>query len=276
MKKRLVLLILIVTYSFLQMDCKDDPPVVPPATPPVYAQSIFLSAADSGLTEISLTLSISDTLPPRGFSLYRNNSQILTGSLFGRETVLVDTAVQINTTYVYSVFRTDHSVKKDSSRSVMISTLDTTSHNYTFTFDTLGGAASSIFYDVAIINDTLAYAVGEIFLKDSTGKIDPFLYNFAQWNGREWKVGRITVSYRGNEIIERIYSIFAFSPSDIWLSNGVPIHGDGKKWNQYHLFDMGVLSSNDGIIQNMWGRSTGKMFFVGRAGTIVIYNGTGW
>ncbi len=262
--------------GLLALQCTDDPPVIPPNDPPVYAQSIFLSAADSGLTEISLTLSISDTLPPRGFSLYRNNAQILTGSLFGRETVLVDTAVQFNTSYVYSVFRTDHSSKKDSSKSVMISTLDTTSHNYIFSFDTLGDGASSILYDVAIINDTLAYAVGEIFLKDSTGKIDPFLYNFAQWNGREWKVGRITVSYRGNEIIERIYSIFAFSPSDIWLSNGVPIHGDGKKWNQYHLFDMGVLSSNDGIIQNIWGRSTGKMFFVGRAGTIVTYNGNGW
>ncbi|MBI3006249.1 MAG: hypothetical protein HYY49_12660, partial [Ignavibacteriales bacterium] len=41
---------------------------------------------------------------------------------------------------------------------------DTTSHNFTWTIDTVGDGNSSVLYDVAIINDTLAYAVGEIYL----------------------------------------------------------------------------------------------------------------
>jgi len=274
MKKRLVLLSLIVTYSFLQMDCKDDPPVVPPAKPPVYAQSIFLSAADSGLTEISLTLSISDTLPPRGFSLYRNNAQILTGSLFGRETVLVDTAVQFNTTYVYSVFRTDNSSKKDSSTSVVVSTLDTTSHNYTFTFDTLGGGASSILYDVAIINDTLAYAVGEIYLRDSTGKVDPLLYNLAKWNGKTWSLKRITVNFRGNFITPLIEGIMAFSATEIWLAGSLPLHGDGNTWT---IHDIRSISGLENIsVSRLWGLNPRSIYFVGRTGSILYYNGTGW
>jgi len=50
--------------------------------------------------------------------------------------------------------------------------LDTTSHNFTWTLQRLGGASGSVLYDVAIINDTLTYAVGEMYLNDSTGQID--------------------------------------------------------------------------------------------------------
>ena len=51
---------------------------------------------------------------------------------------------------------------------------DTTSHNFTFTqYDLGGNAGSSGFKDAAIVNDTLAYAVGEIYTTDSTGRPDP-------------------------------------------------------------------------------------------------------
>jgi hypothetical protein len=49
-------------------------------------------------------------------------------------------------------------------------TIDTTSHNFTWEFDTLGGGSSSAWYDDRIINDTLVYAVGGIFIRDSTGQ----------------------------------------------------------------------------------------------------------
>jgi hypothetical protein len=66
-------------------------------------------------------------------------------------------------------------------------TADTTSHNYTWQLELLGnGAGSGVFYDVAIINDTLAYAVGELYMKDSLGQDDPHAYNVARWNGRQW------------------------------------------------------------------------------------------
>ena len=48
---------------------------------------------------------------------------------------------------------------------------DTTSHNYAWQTFILGDGNSSVLYDAAIINDTLIYAVGEIYLKDSTGQL---------------------------------------------------------------------------------------------------------
>jgi hypothetical protein len=56
---------------------------------------------------------------------------------------------------------------------------DTTSHNFTWTLQKLGGASGSVLYDVAIVNDTLAYAVGEMYLNDSVGQNDPQPYNLA-------------------------------------------------------------------------------------------------
>jgi hypothetical protein len=57
---------------------------------------------------------------------------------------------------------------------------DTTSHNFSWEITQLGDGGGSSLYDVAIINDKLAYAVGEIRLKDSTGQWDPAIYNLVK------------------------------------------------------------------------------------------------
>ena len=45
---------------------------------------------------------------------------------------------------------------------------DTTSSNFTWTVDTIGGL-ESILYDRSVVNDTLPCAVGELFRKGSRG-----------------------------------------------------------------------------------------------------------
>lgn len=45
---------------------------------------------------------------------------------------------------------------------------DTTSSNFTWTVDTTGGPGS-ILYDCSVVNDTLPFAVGELFHKGSKG-----------------------------------------------------------------------------------------------------------
>ena len=46
---------------------------------------------------------------------------------------------------------------------------DTTSHNFTWQTFTFGEHSSSTLYDVAIINDSSIWAVGEIYMNDSLG-----------------------------------------------------------------------------------------------------------
>ena len=150
---------------------------------------------------------------------------------------------------------------------------DTTSHNWIFEQPQfLGDGASSVLHDVAIINDTLAYAVGEIRLKDSIGNWDPVIYNAAVWNGTEWKLKRITVNYNGNMITVPLEGIFAFSPTDIWVVGSFPIHGDGSSWTLYHLQNMGLSVS----VSKAWGKSTNDMYFVGLQGSIAHYFNGSW
>lgn len=60
--------------------------------------------------------------------------------------------------------------------------------------DNTPGASSSNLEDVVIVNDTLAYAVGCIYLMDEPGAVDPLCYNFLIWNGRMWDVSREAIS----------------------------------------------------------------------------------
>ncbi len=153
--------------------------------------------------------------------------------------------------------------------------LDTTSSNFTFQAFTFGNtsAGSSYLNDVAIINDTDIWVVGAIYLTDSTGQPDPFPYNAVHWDGKMWQQLKIAVQTNNGKVISPFYGIFAFSSNDIWISSGVPIHGDGETWTQYNLFDMGVLSQNDGYLTKIYGTSSSNIYFVGTQGTIAFYNG---
>jgi hypothetical protein len=48
--------------------------------------------------------------------------------------------------------------------------IDTTSHNFNFQTWRFGEYSSSTLYDVAIIDENNIWAVGEIYLNDSTGQ----------------------------------------------------------------------------------------------------------
>ncbi len=150
--------------------------------------------------------------------------------------------------------------------------MDTTSHDFTFETWTFGTIGSSVLYDVAIVNESCIWAVGEIYVADTSAN-GFTIYNAVYWDGSEWTLKRITVTHNGNLITPPLYGIFAFSETEIWLSAGVPIKGDGINWTQYHLFDMGVLNQNDGHLTKIWGSSSSDIYFVGALGTIVYFNG---
>jgi hypothetical protein len=160
--------------------------------------------------------------------------------------------------------------------------LDTTSHNFTWQTFTLGdGSGSSTLYDVAIINDTLAYAVGEIYKKDSLGNWDPNAYGLAIWNGRNWKPKRIMVQSQQGDVHSRVFTgINAFSPTDVWFGDGNAFHWDGQSafatayWiSGYPGNPTPVLGPNQGV-NKFWGTSSSNLYGVGVNGGIAYYNGS--
>ena len=152
---------------------------------------------------------------------------------------------------------------------------DTTSHNFTWVIDSLGDASGGTLYDIAIINDTLAYAVGEIYLRDSSGQIDPQAYNVAQWNGHVWNVFRIqflTVCGKASRTPYPAKAIFAFGSTDIWIA----MAGDQiTRWNGSAQTETMCLPFSFAI-NKLWGANANSMYAVGNGGNICYYDGTSW
>jgi hypothetical protein len=120
-----------------------------------------------------------------------------------------------------------------------------------------------VLYDVAIINDTTIWAVGEIYLKDSTGQVDPNLFNVAVWNGSGWRF------FRGP--LSPFNAVFAFGPQDIWAGTSAPYHWNGTSWTGYNV--TGIFG---GYIRKIWGTSSTDLYIVGTNGSIAHFDGTTW
>lgn len=146
---------------------------------------------------------------------------------------------------------------------------DTTSQNWIFdpAFDI--GSQGELF-DAAIINDTLAYAVGLFYLNDSTGQLDSLPYNLVKWNGNSWQPQRVSVNHNDTLITPTLEKVFPFSPTQIWLvGGGLPIYGDGSNWTAHDV-------PHPGYYSKAWGNSPSSMYFVGGVGAFTYFNGTSW
>lgn len=147
---------------------------------------------------------------------------------------------------------------------------DTTSHQIAWEVTTIGDGRSSVFNDVAIINDTLALAVGEIHVLDSTGQWTSPPYNFARWNGQIWKLSTTTATGYG---YGPLYSILAFGPNDVWVGSSIPEHWDGQQWT-FHGSTQGYQGGF--WIRRIWGTSSRDLLVVGDGGNLRRFDGTTW
>ncbi len=144
---------------------------------------------------------------------------------------------------------------------------DTTSHGFSWKAFTMGAEVdASMLSDVAIINDTLAYAVGAIYLRDSTtGRIDPQPYNLVRWNGHGWTFRKLSTG----GFPPPIKSIFAFNAHDIWF--GPWFHWNGQSFQEIRCDPM----FNGVCINAMWGDDSGAIFAVGTSGFVARRNAAG-
>jgi hypothetical protein len=253
------------------IDCREDATSPTPLT-------ISISAEDVGVTDAIIKLRAeSGEFGATSFQLRRNGKTIFTltppplvqHSIL--DTVVLDDSLSPNQSYTYKAYRMIATAAIDSSTPLTLTTMDTTSHNFTWQIDTLGDGNSSVLRDVAIINDTLAYAVGEIYKKDSTGQFETTMYNIAKWNGHDWKLERAYFYWQGQPYVTQLYSIFAFAEDDIWVGTGGPYHWDGHTWTTYNM--NGIFN---GVINKFWGTSSSNLFIVGTNGSIAHFNGSSW
>ncbi|MFI5252312.1 MAG: hypothetical protein ACHQQQ_07785 [Bacteroidota bacterium] len=229
-------------------------------------ENIHLSLVDASTTEVTLHIQADSMQYPWMLFLKR------TGDRWGWHSdwiysPSIDTVVTVDDNdpahdYYFRAYSYTGLDWIDSSAWIKVTTMDTTSHNFTWQRFTVGGIGSS-FYDVAIINDTCIIAVGEIYVQDSSGAF-PTLYNVARWNGTHWSLSMVGST--------KLQSIFVFSENDIWVGSSSPYHWDGTSWHGYQF-------SNplfNGYLTKMWGTDSSNIYIVGTNGSIAWYNGSLW
>ena len=190
----------------------------------------------------------------------------------GVDTLVTDTTVSPGSFNYYVAYRMVNGDVSDSSKTIQVRAMDTTSHDYSWVTFVLGAGNSSILRDVAIINDTLIYAVGEIYDYDSTGQVDQTAYNLAIWDGRSWRLRRLQFLTFCGQPYTSSYparSIFAFGPQDMWVTSGSQI----VRWygtSQSQPVCIPVSASR------LWGSYNKSLYAGGANGKLAWYNGTSW
>ncbi|MBI5474091.1 MAG: hypothetical protein HY961_17285 [Ignavibacteriae bacterium] len=257
--------------TFLAGSCKETPP-----EPPSSA-TLALTAEDASCTEA--WLKVTSTEVPATVRLLRDGQRTSDFRLQTSDSLVVNDGLLPKRTYAYQLQKlSSDSTVIETSASVQVTTMDTTSHDFAWQIDTLG-VTSSVLRDVAIISENDIWAVGELYFNDTTtGQLDPILYNVAHWDGTRWEIKRLLSDCRlywpncGPVFFtpSRGKAVFAFGPNDVWIVAGGVHHFDGTRWTEQRAI-VEIGSTN-----KMWGSSSRDLWFVGNAGLIIHYNGSVW
>lgn len=248
MKSRVVLLSLLITL----LACRDSPPGL-------EDQPITLRLEDASCTELWLHIQ-SQSRGSRGeVLLMRDGAQVRTFTFHGMDTLLLEEGLQPGRTYAYQAAQTGLVGAIGRSNLLQARTLDTTSHEFTFETTLLGDGNGSVLRDVVIVNDTLAFAVGAIHVRDSLGRWDPDVYNLAIWNGSTWSLRRLT--YQGSPPV--VHSVLQVSSDNVWLDPWF-------HWNGQQFQELPIDSALLGTTWNKMGTSlTSEIYVIGSNGSIV-------
>ncbi len=251
--------------------------VEPP--PPGEKATLTLKLEDVSCTETWIELTTTNLLtegePPTAIILKQNDVVRDTINLNNADTLLYVDSLLPNTNYTFQAAGLRSPASDVQSNSLNVTTMDTTSHDFTFESYTFGGTAgSSTLYDCAIISPQNIWCVGEIYVAD-TSQNGYTMYNAVHWDGNEWELERImfyTICGQQSRIAYPASSLFAFSENDIWIA----MEGD-----QIARLENNVQTETRCLpwsftITKIWGTSNEDLYVVGNNGNIVHYNGTLW
>ncbi len=264
--------IFIFIISFLNYNCNTTD------LPPAKNYTLKISLEDVSCTEAWLKLETENLDLPAQINLLVDDKLKSNYTISTNDTMLYVDSLLPNKTYnIHTSFQPINQTNVKSNE-VSVTTLDTTSHNFTWQSWTFGGelgAGSSYLNDAAIIDENNIWAVGAIYLKDSLGNPDPNAYNAVHWNGSDWELKRImfyTICGQQSRSSYPAKSIFAFNDNDILIAL------DGSQ----------IVKIENGIqtqilclpwsfsINKIWGTSSEDLYVVGNGGNIAHYDGISW
>jgi len=253
----------------IQCDTTEPPP---PPDGDKIKNTIAITTLWQDLNKIAINFTRSQLDTNRTFT-YKLKRKNPTGSetqflfmLLGTDTTFIDENLNRGMEYAYRAEAEEQEGKTiDTSKSLLVTTLDTTSHNINWTIDTLGQPGDFL-YDIWGLDESNVYAVGFVELQSGNSSI-------IKWDGIEW---RAFTNVGGVK-----YGIFGFSEASIFVvgessNRGIVAIWNGSQWTEYRSDYF--LARGDTVypLRSVWGSSPDDVWAVGDQGTIIHWNGSEW
>ncbi|MCK4577443.1 MAG: hypothetical protein KAU50_01555 [Candidatus Marinimicrobia bacterium] len=145
---------------------------------------------------------------------------------------------------------------------------NTTSHQFVWEVDTLDIIYSEL-DDMTAISKTDVWMVGYFNTRQSIDE-DSGLINAIHWDGLDYEMLQIPGRMYGDSLHpHQIYSVFALSIDDIWItfSTGAYGHWDGNVWRSE------LIGEARGGLLDIWGTSNDNLYFSGTNGSLTLFDG---
>jgi len=228
---------------------------------------------DALCTEAYLRLKLAYIDFPANVDLYVDKNKVNSFRTFSEDTVIMVENLLPKKSYTSYVRIYPAGGGEIVSNEVSFTTMDTTSNNFTWQIFEFGNFGTSILYDVAIINENDIWAVGEIYVAD-TSSTGYTIYNAVHWDGNKWELKKIyTYSNCSSIDYAPLRSIFAFSSNNIVVTSGGGMWWyDGIRWKS----ECTINPLLTGAINKLWGKSSSDLFAVGNIGNIFHWDGKRW
>jgi len=228
---------------------------------------------DALCTEAYLRLKLAYIDFPANVDLYVDKNKVNSFRTFSEDTVIMVENLLPKKSYTSYVRIYPAGGGEIVSNEVSFTTMDTTSHNFTWQIFEFGNFSNSAFFDVAIINENDIWAVGEIYVAD-TSSTGYTMYNAVHWDGNKWVLKKIyTYSNCSSIDYAPLRSICAFSSNNIVVTSGGGMWWyDGIRWKS----ECTINPLLTGAINKLWGKSSSDLFAVGNIGNIFHWDGKRW
>ncbi|MCA0447074.1 MAG: hypothetical protein LCH54_12690 [Bacteroidetes bacterium] len=239
-------------------------------------RSLTLSVIESDLTSATLSLQTQELQLPAFLQLTRNGEPVQSFSLHQADTTLSETGLNPALTYSWQVLLKSGEKTVKTSNVASGKTMDTTSHNFIWTVETIGYANSNLTCGV-IINENDMWVGGTIY-PDSASYKDGVKFGFSHWDGVKWTPEIVAARWSpDNPDIKgpvRVSGMTSVENGTVFAVAGINLVArENNKWVEKTFVSKLIDPSWSKGMDNLWGNSSSDLYLYGVNGGLYHYDG---
>jgi len=181
-------------------------------SPTIFKDFELVFDVDAEVTETWISLRAPEVKRGAVYTVMRDSTVIFNNTLSTNDTLLHDENLEPKTSYTYSAYARQNGEKSETVTTIA-TTMDTTSHDFSWEVTKISDRLDIRLHDVSIINENNIYVVGHIPNPEGDN------YNVVHWDGTKWNLERIILKTNvGPDGPYEIKTVFANSKNNIWIA----------------------------------------------------------